>query len=251
MQNPTSIIQIQNLVKTFKGSDVAVVNDITFSVNTNEVFGLLGPNGAGKTTIISMLCQLFEPTSGKIIIDGHTITKNQLQVKEIIGVVPQDIALYPTLTARENLHFYGAMYHLKGKILEERIESWLQKLGLSDAANRRVSTFSGGMKRRVNLIASVLHQPKVLILDEPTVGVDVQSRNVIIEQLTELNKQGTTIVYTSHHLEEAEHFCTQVAIIDYGKIITQGSPKQLIESVDNARNLEDVFLHLTHRKLRD
>lgn len=251
MQNPTPIIQIQHLVKTFKGSDVAVVNDVTFSVNTNEVFGLLGPNGAGKTTIISMLCQLFEPTSGKIIIDGHTITKNQLQVKEIIGVVPQDIALYPTLTARENLHFYGAMYHLKGKILEERIESWLQKLGLSDAANRRVATFSGGMKRRVNLIASVLHQPKVLILDEPTVGVDVQSRNVIIEQLTELNKQGTTIVYTSHHLEEAEHFCTQVAIIDYGKIITQGSPKQLIERVDNARNLEDVFLHLTHRKLRD
>lgn len=251
MQKSAPIIQIQNLVKTFKGSDVPVVNDVTFSVNANEVFGLLGPNGAGKTTIISMLCQLFEPTSGKIIIDGHTITKNQLQVKEIIGVVPQDIALYPTLTARENLHFYGAMYHLKGKILEERIESWLQKLGLSDAANRRVVTFSGGMKRRVNLIASVLHQPKVLILDEPTVGVDVQSRNVIIEQLTALNKQGTTIVYTSHHLEEAEHFCTQVAIIDYGKIITQGSPKQLIESVDNARNLEDVFLHLTHRKLRD
>ena len=198
-----------------------------------------------------MLCQLFEPTSGNILIDGHTITKNQLKIKEIIGVVPQDIALYPTLTARENLRFYGAMYNLKGTILEERIENWLQKLGLSDAANRRVATFSGGMKRRMNLIASVLHQPKVLILDEPTVGVDVQSRNVIIEQLTELNKQGTTIVYTSHHLEEAEHFCTQVAIIDYGKIITQGSPRQLIESTDNARNLEDVFLHLTHRKLRD
>lgn len=249
MQDVTPIIQIQNLVKSFKDSDSPVVKGVSFTVNTNEVFGLLGPNGAGKTTIISMLCQLFAPSSGEIIVDGKLIGKGNTIVKEMMGVVPQDIALYPTLTARENLHFYGAMYHLKGKDLDDKITHWLNKLDLSEVANRRVSTFSGGMKRRVNLIASVLHQPKVLILDEPTVGVDVQSRHVIIEQLKELNQQGTTIVYTSHHLEEAENFCTQVAIIDGGRIIAQGTPQQLITNTHQARNLEDVFLQLTNHKI--
>jgi len=168
-----------------------------------------------------------------------------------VGVVPQDIALYPTLSARENLHFYGNMYGVTGKELKDKIETWLHNFGLTEAANRRVSTYSGGMKRRLNLIAGILHDPKILFLDEPTVGVDVQSRNVIIEHLQALNKKGTTIIYTSHHMEEAEHFCTQVAIIDYGKIIAKGSPAELIAAHPGCTNLESVFLHLTNRKLRD
>lgn len=245
------IVEIEDLTKIFKDSDEPAVKGISFKIYKNEVFGLLGPNGAGKTTTISILCGLFAPTSGKVIIDGMILSENASTIKQIIGVVPQDIALYPTLTARENLEFYGSMYGLSGKDLKEKINVWLEKLGLTKAANRRIETFSGGMKRRVNLIASILHQPKILFLDEPTVGIDVQSRNVIIEHLKELNAQGTTIIYTSHHLEEAENFCTDIAIIDYGKILSQGSPKDLIANTPGSSNLEDVFLNLTKRKLRD
>jgi ABC-2 type transport system ATP-binding protein len=247
----TAIIEIENLTKVFKNTTEPAVNGISFSINRNEIFGLLGPNGAGKTTTISILCGLFPPTSGKILIDGHSLQHKPAHIKQIIGIVPQDIALYPTLTARENLDFYGHMYGLKGKDLKDKIDIWLQKLGLIDAANRLVSTYSGGMKRRVNLIAGVLHTPKILFLDEPTVGVDVQSRNVIIEHLKEINAEGTTIIYTSHHLEEAENFCTQVSIIDHGKILTQGSPEELIANNPGATSLENVFLNLTNRKLRD
>ncbi|WP_317899126.1 ABC transporter ATP-binding protein [Aurantibacillus circumpalustris] len=247
----TPIVEIDTLTKTFKGSLEAAVKGVSFTINKNEVFGLLGPNGAGKTTIISILCGLYSPTSGNVKIDGMSLDKNQAEIKQIIGVVPQDIALYPTLTAKENLDFYGAMYGLSGNNLKEKINIWLEKLGLTQAANRKIETFSGGMKRRVNLIASILHEPKILFLDEPTVGVDVQSRNVIIEHLKELNKQGTTIVYTSHHLDEAQYFCTQIAIIDYGKILTHGSPSELVQNTPGCTDLEDVFLSLTKRKLRD
>ena len=245
------IVEIESLTKIFKDSDNPAVNGVSFKIYKNDVFGLLGPNGAGKTTTISILCGLYPATSGKITIDGMLLHDNISSIKQIIGVVPQDIALYPTLTARENLEFYGSMYGLSGKNLKDAINNWLEKLGLTKAANKKIETFSGGMKRRVNLIASILHQPKILFLDEPTVGVDVQSRTVIIDQLKELNKQGTTIIYTSHHLEEAENFCTDIAIIDYGKILIQGSPKNLIAQNTNAKNLEDVFLNLTKRNLRD
>ena len=247
----TAIIEIQNLTKTFKNATEPAVNGISFSINRNEIFGLLGPNGAGKTTTISILCGLFPPTSGKVLIDGKSLDHQLAGIKQIIGIVPQDIALYPTLTARENLDFYGHMYGLKGRDLKVKIENWLQKLGLTDAANRQISTYSGGMKRRVNLIAGVLHEPKILFLDEPTVGVDVQSRNVIIQHLKEINKMGTTIIYTSHHMEEAENFCSRVSIIDHGKILTQGTPHKLISDNPGSTNLENVFLNLTNRKLRD
>ena len=246
-----SIIQINNLSKTFKGKAEPAVNDISLSIKRNEIFGLLGPNGAGKTTTISILCGLFPPSSGQINIDGMDLHGDLDYIKQIVGVVPQDIALYPTLTARENLNFYGHMYGLKGKLLKDKIEMWLSNFGLIDAANRRVSTYSGGMKRRVNLIAGVLHGPKILFLDEPTVGVDVQSRTVLIDYLKELYTSGTTIIYTSHHMDEAEHFCSEVAIIDYGKIIIEGTPKQLIADNAGCENLESVFLNLTKRKLRD
>lgn len=247
----SAIIETIGLTKTFKNASEAAVKGISFSIYKNEIFGLLGPNGAGKTTTISILCGLFAPSSGQVIIDGKSLQNDGMAIKQIIGIVPQDIALYPTLTARENLNFFGAMYGVKGRELKDKIEIWLEKLGLTDAANKRVANFSGGMKRRVNLIAGILHQPKILFLDEPTVGVDVQSRNVIIEHLKELNSGGTTIVYTSHHMEEAENFCTRISIIDHGKILTQGSPKELITSHAGCSDLEDVFLQLTHRKLRD
>ncbi len=247
----TAIIEIQHLTKIFKNATEPAVNNISFSINRNEIFGLLGPNGAGKTTTISILCGLFPPSSGKVLIDGKNLDHQLAGIKQIIGIVPQDIALYPTLTARENLDFYGHMYGLKGRTLKLKIEDWLQKLGLTDAANRQISTYSGGMKRRVNLIAGVLHEPKILFLDEPTVGVDVQSRNVIIEHLKELNKAGTTIIYTSHHMDEAENFCSRVSIIDHGKILVQGTPDELISNNPGSTNLENVFLNLTNAKLRD
>ena len=247
----TAIIELQGLTKIFKNSGEPAVNNISLTINRNEIFGLLGPNGAGKTTTISMLCGLFPPTSGTIMINGENFHQYLTGIKQMIGVVPQDIALYPTLTARENLDFFGRMYGLKGKMLKERIELWLQKLGLADAGNRRISAFSGGMKRRVNLIAGVLHQPEILFLDEPTIGVDVQTRNVIIENLKAVNAAGTTIIYTSHHMEEAEDLCTTVSIIDYGKILTRGTPQQLIANNPGCTNLETVFLNLTKRKLRD
>lgn len=247
----TAIIEIENLTKTFKHAEEPAVNGISFSINRNEIFGLLGPNGAGKTTTISILCGLFAPSSGKIVIDSKNLYEELPLIKKIIGIVPQDIALYPTLSARENLAFYGSMYGLHGKNLKNRIELWLEKLGLKDTGKRQVSTYSGGMKRRVNLIAGILHQPKILFLDEPTVGVDVQSRNVIIEHLKEINAAGTTIIYTSHHMEEAENFCTRVSIIDHGKLLTVGTPTELINNNTGATNLEALFLNLTNRKLRD
>jgi len=248
-QNP--IIDIQGLTKVFRGNEEPAVNGIDLQIYPNEIFGLLGPNGAGKTTTISMLCGLFPPTSGAIKIYGKLMRNEPGAIKKIIGIVPQDIALYPTLNAWENLDFYGHMYGLKGKALKEKIADWLKNLGLEAAAKRQVGTYSGGMKRRLNLIAGLLHSPKILFLDEPTVGVDVQSRNVIINHLTEVNKRGTTIIYTSHHMEEEEQFCTRVSIIDYGKILTVGTPAELIASVPGADTLEKVFLQLTKRKLRD
>lgn len=246
-----TIIEIHQLEKTFHGALEASVKGVSFEIRRNEVFGLLGPNGAGKTTTISMLCGLFPPSGGRVVMDGMDLKGDLADIKQIVGVVPQDIALYPTLTGRENLEFYGHMYGLKGKALKDKIALWLENFGLIDAADRRVSTYSGGMKRRVNLIAGVLHDPKVLFLDEPTVGVDVQSRNVIMDHLKELNRHGTTIIYTSHHMEEAEDFCHRVAIIDHGKIVVQGSPTELIKGTPGCDSLEQVFLKLTHRKLRD
>lgn len=245
------IIQINNLKKTYAGALEPSLRGVSLIVNQGEVYGLLGPNGAGKTTLISILCGVVSATAGELLYQGQPISQQLQHLKQEIGVVPQDIALYPTLTARENLEFYGAMYGIHGAVLQEKINNWLEKFELTHAANRRIDQFSGGMKRRVNLIASVMHNPSLLFLDEPTVGVDVQSRTKIMEQLVELNKNGMTIIYTSHHLAEAESFCDTIGIIDAGAIIASGSPTTLVEETPNARDLEDVFLALTNRKLRD
>jgi ABC-2 type transport system ATP-binding protein len=249
--DPLSIIDVLQISKSYNGEGANAVNKLSFSIVKNEIFGLLGPNGAGKTTTISMLCGLFQPDSGSIIMNGYNLKTDLSLVKSIIGVVPQDIALYPTLTGRENLIFYGTMYGVSKQKLKERIEFWLAKLELNSAADKRVESYSGGMKRRINLICGLLHDPSILILDEPTVGVDVQSRSAIMEHLKELNASGVTIIYTSHHMEEAEKFCSDVAIIDHGEIVARGKPKHLIESHESCTNLEDVFLKLTNKKLRN
>jgi ABC-2 type transport system ATP-binding protein len=227
------------------------LDNFSLDIKEGQIFGLLGPNGAGKTTLISILCGLIKPSSGSFTIDGFIYAKNANEIKKIIGVVPQEYALYPTLTARENLLYFGSMYGLKGNDLKEKVIENLDFLGLLKFADKRIETFSGGMKRRVNLIAGILHNPKILFLDEPTVGVDVHSKNVIIDYLKEINKTGTTIIYTSHHLSEAQDFCSDIAIIDGGIIHAEGTPKNLIEATTNARNLEDVFISLTGKELRD
>lgn len=245
------IIEIKKLSKTYKGNNEPAVASVSLDIFPQEIFGLLGPNGAGKTTTISILCGLFPPTEGDVLIDGLDIRTNLDQVKQIIGVVPQDIALYPTLTARENLTFYGNMYGIMGKELHDRIDEFLLIFGLEKFANRLVGKYSGGMKRRVNLIAGLLHRPKIIFLDEPTVGIDVQSRILILNYLKDLNKSGTTIIYTSHYMEEAEHLCTRVAIMDQGKIISAGKPTELLAKHPEFKNLENIFIHLTGKDLRD
>ena len=245
------IIHIDLLAKQYKDSDFYAVEPMDLGIRNYEIFGLLGPNGAGKTTLISLICGLLKPTSGSIVIDGLNYQENKREIQFLIGVVPQEYALYPTLTAFENLMYFGAMYGLKGEHLKNKIQQSLQDLGLLKFSNKKVKTFSGGMKRRLNLLAGILHEPRILFLDEPTVGVDVQSKNVIIEHLKKMNAKGTTIIYTSHHMVEAQYFCNRVAIIDNGKIIAKGTPKELIDSVENAGRLEDVYLSLTGGDLRD
>jgi ABC-2 type transport system ATP-binding protein len=226
-----SIIEVKNLRKTFN-SQIAV-DGISFGVKEGEIFGLLGPNGAGKSTTISILSGLLEPTDGEAVIDGKSIAKNPMGVKKILGVIPQEVALYPTLTARENLHFWGRMYDLSGSELKKRTEEVLALVGLTDRAKDRIDTYSGGMKRRINIAAGLLHRPKVLMMDEPTVGIDPQSRINILETVQNLNREGMTILYTSHYMEEVELLCDRIAIMDLGKIIAEGTEEELRQLVGN------------------
>ena len=222
-----TILEVDNLVKKY--GDFEAVKGISFSVEEGEVFGLLGPNGAGKTQTISMSTCLFPPTRGSIRIYGHDVIKNANQVKHLIGIVPQDLALYPTLNARDNLTFYGQMFGLGGADLKQRVETVLQYVAMTDRANDAIKTYSGGMKRRINLAVGLIHSPRILFLDEPTVGVDPQSRNHIFESVERLNReQGMSILYTSHYMEEVERLCHRVAIMDRGQIIAQDTPKNLV-----------------------
>lgn len=246
-----AIIEISNLVKKYDGASANAVDSLNLSIGEGEIYGLLGPNGAGKTTTISMICGLLSPTKGEIKIEGSTINKHSQTTKSIIGVVPQEIALFEELTAKENLRFFAEMHGLKKADFLSCIDIYLDKFSLREKANKRVKTFSGGMKRRLNLIAGILHSPKILFLDEPTVGIDVQSRNVIINFLQEINRNGMTIVYTSHMMEEAEKLCTQISIIDFGKEIAKGKPSELIKENKDCNNLEDIFLSLTGRNVRE
>lgn len=245
------IIQISSLVKKYVGATQNAVDSLGLEIYSGDIFGLLGPNGAGKTTTISMLCGLIAPDSGTIKIKDFYQPHNQENIKRIIGVVPQELALYDNLTAHENLYFFGKMFGIKSNVLKSRIVFFLKKFSLQDKSDKRVSTFSGGMKRRLNLIAGILHNPEILFLDEPTVGIDVQSKNVIIEYLKELNNSGTTIIYTSHLMEEAENLCSNISIIDLGKEIANGKPIELLSKNPDCKNLEEVFLKLTGKSVRE
>lgn len=246
-----AIINIHNISKQYKGADFQSLNGVDLAIPEGAIFGLLGPNGAGKTTLISILCGIIKPTLGSFVIDGLSSKDKSELIKSKIGIVPQEYALYPTLTAYENLMYFGSLYNVSKADLKLKIPEFLIHLGLEKFMHKKVETFSGGMKRRVNLIAGILHNPKVLFLDEPTVGVDVQSRATIIDYLKLLNQRGTTIVYTSHLMAEAQDFCTDIAIIDQGQVFVQGTPKELIEKTPNTHNLEEVFIALTGKKLRD
>ena len=225
-----AILEVDNLVKKY--GDHEVVKGVSFSVEEGEVFGLLGPNGAGKTQTISMLTGVVEPTSGTARIGGYDIRRQMGAVKKINGLVPQDLALYPTLSARANLNFFGRIYGLHGQALKERVEDVLRIVSLTDRADDIVDTFSGGMKRRVNIAAGLVHQPRLLFLDEPTVGVDPQSRNHIFESVLRLNRErNMSIINTSHYMEEVELLCNRVAIIDQGSIIALDTIKNLIATL--------------------
>lgn len=244
-------LQIDGLCKTYPGNPEPTLTHTRLHIERGEFFGLLGPNGAGKTTLISLVCGLLRPDAGSIRLDGLGPMSERDAIASRCGLVPQEIALYPTLSARENLRFFGRLYGLRGADLRRRIDTWLDRLGLSAAANRAVGRFSGGMKRRCNLIAGLLHEPSLLILDEPTAGVDPQSRLLIADNLARLNREGMTLLYTTHHLKEAEEQCSRVAIIDAGRIIAEGTPAALTAAHAGARGLEDVFIKLTGRELRD
>ena len=234
-----SILEIQNLVKKY--GDFSAVKGISFDIKDGEIFSLLGPNGAGKTTTISMLSTLYTPTSGDATIGGHSITKDPMAVKRVIGVVPQDLALYEDLTARENLLFWGQMYGLNGKALNGRVDEVLEQIGLTDKAKNRVKTYSGGMKRRVNIGVGLLHKPRLLFMDEPTVGIDPQSRRAILDTVKDLNKQGMTVLYTTHYMEEAQELSDRVGIIDHGELIALGTQDELTKQVGQT---DTLILHI-------
>jgi ABC-2 type transport system ATP-binding protein len=223
------ILIAQDLVKSF--GEIQAVKGVSLQVARGEVFGLLGPNGAGKTTTISMLTGLLEPTGGEVTVDGLDLKRHTNEVKAKMGLVPQELALYPTLSARQNLAFFGRIYGLKGGELRERVDEVLQMIRLTERADDAVEDFSGGMKRRVNIGAGLLHKPQILFLDEPTVGVDPQSRNAIFESVEALNQAGMSVIYTTHYMEEAQRLCHRVAIVDEGELIALDTPTALIRSL--------------------
>jgi ABC-2 type transport system ATP-binding protein len=219
------MIKVENLKKSY-GTQVAL-NGISFDIADGEFYGLLGPNGAGKTTTISIISTILKQDSGTVTINGMDLLKNKVACKKIIGVVPQEIALYDRLSAQENLEFWGSLYKVEKSLLLKRIDETLELLGLAERRNDKIKDYSGGMKRRINIASALLHEPKILFMDEPTVGIDPQSRNLIFEVVEKLHKKGMTIIYTTHYMEEAERFCDRIGIIDKGEIIVQGTLKEL------------------------
>jgi len=219
------MLVVDHITKSFGKKEV--VRGVSFSIEKGETFGLLGPNGAGKSTTISMICGLFPYDSGDIRVGGKSVKEHPMETKQKIGVVPQDIALYPTLSAKENLIFWGKMYGLSGAAAKKRADEVLAYVGLEERAKDKIETFSGGMKRRVNIGVALMHEPELLIMDEPTVGIDPQSRNHILETVKKLNEKGMTVIYTSHYMEEVEYLCERIAIVDHGKVIALGTKSEL------------------------
>jgi ABC-2 type transport system ATP-binding protein len=245
--NEISIL-MDNIVKRFE--DVIAVDGVSLQVKEGELFGLLGPNGAGKTTIVNILCGLIKPTSGNAMVGGYDVQKENTKVKELIGVCPQETAIYPYLTGAENVELFGNLYTLDKNTLRMRQKMLFEKMELTQNAKRKVEKYSGGMKRRLSLIMALIHDPQIIFLDEPTIGMDPQSRRAVWDFMVELKKEGKTIFLTTHYMEEAEVLCDRVGIIDRGKLIALDSPKELI-SKNDVRNLEEVFIKLTGRRIRE
>jgi len=240
------MINVSNLKKTFDTVDA--LKGISFSIPQGECYGLLGPNGAGKTTTISIMSTLIEPNEGEVSIAGYNLEKNPMECKKNIGVVTQEIALYNEFSAYDNLLFWGGMYKIPGQELTDRIDDILDLLGLTDRKNDKVKTYSGGMKRRINMGTALLHRPKILFMDEPTVGIDPQSRNLIFEVVEKLHKEGTTIIYTTHYMEEAERLCNRIGIIDNGEIIAQGTLNELKTSGSMKESVVISYTNLTDER---
>ena len=238
-----NVIETFDLCKRYRNATDFALRDLSLHVAEGEFYGILGENGAGKTTLMSILFGSIAQTSGRFEICGLSYDTDADSIRRQIGIVQQEYALYPTLTARENLQYFGSLYHLKGKQLNNLIDDALAIVGLSSEADRRVEHLSGGMKRRINLVAGTLHSPRLLFLDEPTVGVDVVSKSVIIDYLKDLNRQGVSILYSSHHLLEAQELCHRIGILSGGSLIAEDTPQKIIADY-NVRNLEDLFLSL-------
>lgn len=245
------VLQVSGLTKIYRRASTPALTALDLSVRNGEIFGLLGPNGAGKTTAISVMSTLLKPSSGQVLICGLDAFRYPKQVRHRIGVVPQHIALFDTLTALENLIYFGRLYGLRGVALKMAVRSGLDLAGVTDRADDAIYTYSDGMKRRVNLAAGILHRPRLLFLDEPTVGIDAQSRNRILEHLMLLKKQGITMIYTTHYMEEAQQICTRLAIIDKGSVVAQDHTDRLLQQHPDCRDLGELFLKLTGRQLRD
>ncbi|MCA9727528.1 MAG: ABC transporter ATP-binding protein [Candidatus Eisenbacteria bacterium] len=239
--------------------DRLAVDGVSFTVRPGQIFGLLGPNGAGKTTTISCLSGLLHPTSGTVRINGHDVIHDGVKARASIGVVPQELAIYPEISARQNLEYWGAVQGLSGAELRDRIDPLLERVGLAGRAKEPVKSYSGGMKRRLNIAVGLIHDPKVLLMDEPTVGVDPQSRTHILGLIRERAEAGVAVLYTTHYMGEAETLCDQFAIIDHGKVIAEGNLEQLLERAGNViqrasvpePSLERLFIHLTGTELRE
>jgi ABC-2 type transport system ATP-binding protein len=247
----TAILHIEKLEKTYSSLNRKVLSGLDLTINRGEIYGFLGPNGAGKTTTVNILAGLLKCDSGKIEMFGHPYEENRNYIKNHLGMVPQNIAVFPELTAYENLKVFGNIYGMDTKTLQKRIKELLELFGLTEFKNKKVATFSGGMKRSVNLMVGIMHKPELLILDEPTVGIDVQSKVVILDSLKKLNREGVTILYTSHDLEEAQRLCTRVGIIDGGKLVAEDTPEKLMDAHPGCNDLEAVYLCITGRKLRN
>ncbi len=243
----TAII-IENITKKFE--DVTAVDGLSLVVDKGELFGLLGPNGAGKTTTINILCGLLKPTTGSVKVGGYDALKEPSKIKELIGVSPQETAVYPHLTGKENIELFANLHAMPKEKLKRNVDDLLQKLSLRDHAKRRAGKYSGGMMRRINLAMALVHDPEIAFLDEPTVGMDPQSRRAVWDFIRELRKQNKTVLLTTHYMEEAEELCDRVGIIDNGKLISLGTPQQLKRQF-KVKNLEEVFLQLTGRRIRE
>lgn len=244
------LIEIQNLSKAYVKSTSLAVDTFNLNIFAGEKIGVFGPNGAGKTTLISMMCGILKPDYGFVNYFIQNQKLNPHQALKYIGYVPQDFAFYPALTAHQNLTYFGEMYGINPQKLTEKIDFLLEKLGLNQVRHKKLSSFSGGMKRRINLAIGILNEPAILFLDEPTVGVDVQSKFAIYQLLDDLSRTGTTIVFTSHHLKESEDFCDRIALMDQGRIIELGSLNKLVKQYQ-VNDLETLLIQLTGSKLRD